>query len=89
MVLYGWVRVIARTPLFFYSSLARAFQRAREPVRLVSAKLAERRRKHGFRLRLAEGYGGHAVEKEVACGHVLTSHADGVTPDGPKGRECC
>jgi hypothetical protein len=26
---------------------------------------------------------------EVACGHVLTSHADGVTPDGPKGRDCC
>lgn len=36
---------------------------------------------------------------EVACGHVVTSHADGVTPDGPtvfaalrrvkKGRDCC
>ena len=53
MVLYGWVRVIARTPLFFYSSPARAFQRAREPVPEQQSDLSRRsrrrRRKHAAR----------------------------------------
>ena len=94
------VRAIARTPTVLPSLLARGGLRAREPVRRVTptchamvrrvtAKLAERRRKHGFRLRRAEptsprlcwsrGYGGHEGQKEVAFGHVVTSHADGVT----------
>jgi len=57
------VREVRATHGQRFSLILRACKEgAREPVRLVSAKLAERRRKHGFRAfrRRPKGYGGHS-----------------------------